>query len=168
MARGGKRPGAGRKPNPNKGKKANAEELKIPPRTIYEPWIATQAQKLSFLGATDLEISDFFGITLDTFARWRSEFPDFTEAVKVGKEEADARVEKSFYNRCVGYTYPAEKIMVVAGKVERVPYREHVPPEPSACLNWLKNRNRAKWSDLDTKGDTNLTVVVHGGLPEKS
>ena len=147
MARGGKRPGAGRKPNPNKGKTPSAEELKIPPRTVYEPWICAQVEKLSFHGATDLEIADFLGITLDTYYRWRNEFPEFSEALALGKENADNRVVKSLYNRAVGYSFPAEKIMVVKGVVKRIAYREHVPPDPTAAMNWLRNRRKAEWRD---------------------
>ena len=147
MARGGKRAGAGRKPNPHKGKQAEPEALKIPPRTTYEPWISVQAEKLAFLGATDLEIADFFGISLPTFYNWTYEFPDFLKAVKLGKEAADDRVEKSFYHRAIGYTYPSEKIMNINGEVVRVPIREHVPPDTGAAMNWLKNRRKEVWRD---------------------
>ena len=45
------------------------------------------------------------------------------------------------YNRANGYGYDAEKIFCDKnGKVTRVPYREHVPPDVTACIFWLKNR----------------------------
>ena len=173
MARGGKRAGAGRKPNLHKGKRAEAEALKIPPKTVYEPWVSTQAQKLSFLGATDLEIADFLGITTTTFYQWRHEFPDFSEAVKVGKEAADDRVEKSFYNRAIGYTFESEKIAINAfGKVTRASCREHVPPDPGAAMNWLKNRRPNEWRekteilhkyDSSTMSDNDLERIASGG-----
>jgi hypothetical protein len=28
-----------------------------------------------------------------------------------------------------------------------VPYREHVPPDVTACIFWLKNRDPAHWRD---------------------
>jgi hypothetical protein len=50
----------------------------------------------------------------------------------------------SLYNRANGYSYDAEKIFCDKnGKVTRVPYREHVPPDVTACIFWLKNRDPA-------------------------
>jgi hypothetical protein len=67
---------------------------------------------------------------------------------EVGKEEADARVERSLYMRAVGYSYDAEKIFCDKnGKVTRVPYREHLPPDVTAQIFWLKNRDPAHWRD---------------------
>ena len=34
------------------------------------------------------------------------------------------------------------------GKVTRVPYREHVPPDVTAGIFWLKNRKPADWRDV--------------------
>jgi hypothetical protein len=31
--------------------------------------------------------------------------------------------------------------------VTNVPYREHVPPDVTACIFWLKNRDSAHWRD---------------------
>jgi hypothetical protein len=63
--------------------------------------------------------------------------------------DADDRVERSLYNRAIGYSYDAVKIFCDKnGKVTRVPCREHVPPDVTACIFWLKNRNPAKWRDV--------------------
>jgi hypothetical protein len=54
----------------------------------------------------------------------------------------------SLYNRANGYGYDAEKIFCDKnGKVTRVPYVEHVPPDVTACIFWLKNRDPAHWRD---------------------
>ena len=50
--------------------------------------------------------------------------------------------------RAVGYSYDAEKIFCDKnGKVTRVPYRDHVPPDVTAQIFWLKNRDPAYWRD---------------------
>jgi hypothetical protein len=147
MARGGKRLGAGRKPNPHKGKPANPTLEPQAPRS-YDSTVPIQAKKLCELGATDIELADFFGISVDTIYRWKAQFPEFCWAVKVGKEPADDRVERSLYQRAVGYTFESEKIAINAkGEVTRVRTREHVPPEPGAAFNWLKNRRKDEWRD---------------------
>ena len=141
MARGGKRPGAGRKPNPHKGKSANPAREPQAPRS-YDPEVAYQARKLCQIGATDIEIADFFGVNADTIYRWKIEFSEFSEAIKLGKEPADDRVERSLYQRAVGYTFESVKIFMPAKANEPVyaPYREHVPPDTAAASLWLRNR----------------------------
>jgi hypothetical protein len=50
-------------------------------------------------------------------------------SLKVGKEEADARIERSLYRRAVGYSFKSEKIFCNKdGEVTRVPIVEHMPP----------------------------------------
>lgn len=114
----------------------------------YKPEFVEQARKLCQLGATDLELADFFGVTDRTIYRWQTEFPEFCQALKAGKDPADDRVERSLFHRANGYTYDAVKIMAVKGEVVKVPYREHVPPDTTACLFWLKNRRPDKWRDI--------------------
>jgi hypothetical protein len=67
----------------------------------------------------------------------------------VGKKEADQRVERSLYQKAVGYSYDAVKIFMPAGakKPVIVPYVEHVPPSDVAGIFWLKNRDPAHWRD---------------------
>ena len=73
----------------------------------------------------------------------------FRAALKVGKEAADQRVERSLYQRAVGYSYDAVKIFMPAGAKKPVyaPYVEHVPPDTTAAIFWLKNRDPAHWRD---------------------
>jgi hypothetical protein len=75
--------------------------------------------------------------------------PQFGEALKIGKSEADDRVERSLYQRAVGYTYPAVKIFMPAGAKAPIyaPYEEHVPPDVTAGIFWSKNRRPDKWRD---------------------
>jgi hypothetical protein len=61
---------------------------------------------------------------------------------------ADARVERSLYSRAVGYSFNSEKVFCnKEGEVTRVPIVEHVPPDVTACIFWLKNRDPAHWRD---------------------
>ncbi len=116
--------------------------------TKYDPSYCEQARKLCRLGATDVEIADFFDVTASTVSRWKLEHPEFLEALKESKSEADARVEESLYHRAVGYTYDAVKVFQHKGEeAVIVPYREHVPPCVTAGIFWLKNRQRDKWRD---------------------
>lgn len=114
----------------------------------YREEYADEARKLCALGATDFELADFFEVDTRTIYRWKNSHEAFCQAVIVGKERADERVERSLYNRAVGYTFESEEIRVLRdGAVVRVPKTEHVPPEPGAAFNWLKNRKPADWRD---------------------
>jgi hypothetical protein len=58
-------------------------------------------------------------------------------------------VERSLYERAVGYNYEATKIFMPAGREKPVcaPYIEHVPPDTTAGIFWLKNRDPQHWRD---------------------
>jgi hypothetical protein len=89
-----------------------------------------------------------FGVSDATIDNWKAQQPQFLGSLKAGKEEADARVEQSFYRRAVGYSYKSEKIFCNKdGEVTRVPIVEHVPPDVTAQIFWLKNRDPKRWRD---------------------
>jgi hypothetical protein len=52
-------------------------------------------------------------------------------------------------DRAVGYNYEAVKIFMPAGREHPVyaPYVEHVPPDVTAQIYWLKNRDPQHWRD---------------------
>ncbi len=115
--------------------------------TDYRPEFVDQARKLCELGATDIELADFFEVSDRTIYRWAAKFGDFCQALKAGKEVADERVERSLYHKAVGYTFDAVKIFQDKGSPVIVPYREHVAPDTTAAIFWLKNRRKESWRD---------------------
>ena len=116
--------------------------------TLWDPKFLTIAETLASLGATDLEIAQAFEVSIRTIHRWKLEHPEFREALKLGKEEADAKVEDSLFKRATGYSFDSEKILVIDGEPQRVETIEHVPPDTRAAMWWLQNRNPEKWRDV--------------------
>jgi hypothetical protein len=117
--------------------------------TKYRPENVEQAKKLATLGATDREIADFFEVNEATLNRWKLAHPEFCESLKVGKAEADERVEQALYRRALGYSHDATKIAINAsGDVTQVPFVEHYPPDTTAAIFWLKNRKPEDWRDV--------------------
>lgn len=114
---------------------------------MFKPEYVEQARKLCELGATDMELADFFGVDTRTIYRWKNTKEDFCQAVVVGKEKSDERVKRSLFNRAVGYSYESEKVFQFQGEIIRAPIVEHVPPDPGAAFNWLKNRQPDEWRD---------------------
>jgi hypothetical protein len=103
--------------------------------TSFKPDYIEQTRKLCALGHTDREIAEFFDVSLRTFAYWKARNPELLHALKAGKEFANKRVERSLYQKAVGYSYDAVKIFMPAGAEKPVyaPYVEHVPPDVTAC-----------------------------------
>jgi hypothetical protein len=115
----------------------------------YQPDYAKQAEKLCLLGATDQEIADFFEVEVRTVYRWKGQFPEFCQALKAGKDQADERVERSLYQQAIGYEQDEVKIFMPAGAEGPVyaPFRAKVAPNVTAAIFWLKNRRGSEWRD---------------------
>ena len=61
------------------------------------------AWSLAIKGATNKEMAEAFGISLRTVIRWMNEHESFADAVERGKNIADAKVERSLYQRAIGF-----------------------------------------------------------------
>ena len=136
----------------------------------YKPEFARIARKMCELGATDYDLAQALDVNTSTIWRWQSEHDAFCNAVRLGKEEPDRRVERSLYQRAVGYTYNATKVMQYEGSPVFADYVEHVPPDPGAAMNWLANRKPDDWrknADGDGAGGT-ITVQVVKFSPGKT
>lgn len=128
--------------------------------TDYKPEYVEQAAKLCELGATDEEMGDFFKVSTRTIYRWKNEYPEFCQALKIGKDAADQRVERSLYQKATGY-YVVEqeshklKIDQYKEEIEVVDVEKYVQPDTTAGIFWLKNRKGAEWRD---KKEVEVTV----------
>jgi hypothetical protein len=88
-------------------------------------------------------------VSVQTIYQWKRRFPEFALALKKAKEQVDAQVEKSLLRRALGFSYTAEKIVMVDGKPQAVPHTEHSLPDTTACIFWLKNRQPDRWRDVN-------------------
>lgn len=113
----------------------------------FKPEFVGQAEKLCKLGATDLELADFFEIDVRTLYRWKGDNEEFCQALKVGKDVADERVERSLFARANGYEHDEVDIRVIGGGIVQTPIRKFYPPDTTACIFWLKNRKPEWWRE---------------------
>lgn len=109
--------------------------------------MAEQVEKLCRLGATDKDLADFFDVSEQTINTWKQKHPEFLESLKRGKLAADAEVADRLYQRAIGYSHESEKIFNNNGEALRVEMTEHYPPDTTAAIFWLKNRQPEKWRD---------------------
>ena len=113
----------------------------------YVDRYAEQAYRLCLLGMTNEELADFFQVATSTIHVWIDRFPEFSDAIKRGKEEADSHVAEKLWRRATGYEHEAVKIFQYEGTPVIVPYTEHYPPDTQAASLWLRNRQPDKWRD---------------------
>lgn len=107
-------------------------------------------------GATDQQIADELGVHIQTVYKWKKAHPEFFEQLKSWKEEADEVVEKSLYQRAVGYSCKETKVFIHEGCPVTEDIIKHYPPDTTACIFWLKNRDHANWRDRIENTNINL------------
>ena len=88
----------------------------------FDPAMCEQVTKLCLLGATDEQLADFFEVCVATIYNWKLKHPEFVEAIREGKEDADAKVAKSLYQTAIDGNTTAQ-------------------------IFWLKNRRSKEWRD---------------------
>lgn len=136
----------------------------------YQPEYAEQARKLCLLGATDVELGDFFEVCVATINNWKNEHPGFLESIRAGKVKADAEVADSLYKRATGEEVQLEKVVKRDdGSYEAIRYKSYIPGDPSAAYKWLLNRRSQNWSDKQHVAHEGTVVteivqrIVHAG-----
>jgi hypothetical protein len=125
-------------------------------KTQYKLGFNAIAAAMTALGATDREVAQALQVSEQTLNTWKHKHPAFLESLKLGKDTSDKRVEVSLYKRANGYSFDSEKIFQVEGKALRIPFVEHVPPDTTACIFWLKNRKPLDWRDRKALALENL------------
>ena len=129
----------------------------------YEYWLTPEGliklEGWARDGLTDEQIAKNIGINRDTLYRWKKAYPDFSDALKRGKEVVDRQVENALLKRALGcrteeITYNSDGEMV-----KRV--IKDIPPDTTAQIFWLKNRKPEDWRDKqDVKIDDNDQVLL--------
>lgn len=138
--------------------------------TEYKQEYAAQAEKLCMLGATDSEIAEFFDVSVRTIHRWKHDYDEFCHSIKSGKEKADERVERSLYQKAVGYDFVEEQAIKIKveqhrEEVEVVEITKHAPADTTAAIFWLKNRRKDDWRDKQEVEHKGQVVMI---APEAS
>jgi len=118
--------------------------------TLYQSTFPDRAKKLCRLGLTNQELAVAFGVATATISKWMTDYPEFSDAIKEGRDQSDAVVADRLYNRAIGYEHKAVKIFNNNGTPLIVEYIEHYPPDPVAAIFWLCNRRPDKWKRNQT------------------
>jgi len=144
--------------------KAGSSKNKGGRPTKYKGEYDELAYKFCLLGATDADLARNFGVSESRINQWKKDHPGFRESIKRGKEIADAEVAERLFRRAKGFEHDSEEIKVVDGEIVRVQTRKIYPPDTTAGIFWLKNRQKASWRDK-TEQEVSGTIV-HEGIEE--
>lgn len=129
--------------------------------TDYKIEYNEQVFKLCLLGADDKRIADFFDIEEKTLNNWKNKYPDFLQSIKNGKEKADFEIANSLYHKAKGYKRKAIQFATFQGQItDREEYIEEIPPDTTAAIFWLKNRQKTYWRDKTEQEVTNKTPQI--------
>lgn len=118
--------------------------------TDYRQEYAEQAHKLCLLGFTDKQLAAFFDVNESTINRWKQKYPEFCKSIKSGKVVADAQVAESLFKRATGIEVTEVEVRDDGKKKVKRVTRKHIPPDPTAQIFWLKNRQPELWRDKPT------------------
>ena len=135
-------------------------------------------RRLAEEGNSDAEIAQKCGLSIEVFERWKKKYQKFSDAIEIGRVEADFSVVSALYRKAVGYsvktpkTYKLKKVDFdpETGKKVRE-YEElavgidesYVAPDLRAEVFWLKNRQPKRWCERgmgDDGGEGAETGVV--------
>lgn len=140
-----------------------------------------QVYRLCLLGAKDTEIAEFFEIAESTLNLWKLKHRTFSESIKAAKIQADATVADSLNQRALGFRWTENQpikvktVLYENGKrvseverVEIVPVERVVPPDTTAAIFWLKNRQPDTWRDKsEQKIEHEIVQPILGGAAKK-
>lgn len=133
------------------------------------------------LGLIQPELAKFFEVSERTFRDWLVKYPALKMAVKMGGAVADAKVASSLFHRACGYSHPEDDIRTITlpngggSEIVITPTVKHYPPDTTAALAWLNNRQRGRWSrnpdpnvgDDDLPPTKVIFQVIDGRKPER-
>ena len=125
--------------------------------------IKNKLEKLYKSGKTDKQVAEKVHVSERAINRYKKKNPKLRQSIKDWKKEADEKVERSLYERAMGYTHTAVKMFVIGQKVVTEEYLEHYPPDSTSLIFWLKNRQPEKWrdkTDLEHTGSVNLLPPI--------
>ena len=118
--------------------------------TKYKKEYAEQARKICKLGATDLQLSDIFGVAESTIYKWKKDHPEFSEALKSGKLTSIGKVELSLFQKATGYSHADTHISNYQGEITKTEITKHYPPSDKAIIYYLNNLAPEKYRNQPT------------------
>lgn len=115
--------------------------------TAYQPHYVEQAKLALMAGFTDLDLARLLRVSQMTLLNWRKKYPEFDEAVREGRKQADIKVANALFAAATGAKIEAVKIFYDSklGETVEHKYIEHHTPNVQSAIFWLTNRDPENW-----------------------
>lgn len=152
--------------------------------SIVDQWLEDEKLMLIECWARDYtkkEIAERIGIAPSTLKYWEDHYEPIKQALAVGKEIIDYKVENALLKRALGYT--STEIKVTLGKqvkngrvfqITKETTTKEVAPDVTACAMWLNNRRPDRWKrnrdksiELESEDDSIQITVLRGPQKEE-
>ncbi|EKE03248.1 MAG: hypothetical protein ACD_20C00228G0014 [uncultured bacterium] len=139
------------------------------------------AAKYAKEGLINTQIAQKLNIGKTTLYNWQKRYVEFRESLKKNKEIVDYQVESALLKKALGYEYEEIEEVILATKtttetkdgetsiITKQPVRikrtrKIVHPDTTACIFWLKNRDKKKWrsnpEQESDNGDGTLSDLI--------
>lgn len=136
-------------------------------------------------GLTQKEIGGIIGISHETFNQYLNKYPEFAEALKTAKDEADSEVIGAIFKSAIGYEVIEEHLEYTPASSDKSKteiksvkkIKKHIKPNVMAGIWWLYNRRRNDWKqkqldlpelpsipEFENLSDEELLKTFHQGL----
>ena len=115
--------------------------------TTYRPENAEIARKTCIVGETNESLAERFGVCRRTIDNWIATIPEFSDAVRQGREVADEAVISALFARATGMEQKMTKVFCHRGQPVTANYTVQLPPDVRACFFWLRNRRPWQWRE---------------------
>src|SRR5260370_25922656 len=113
--------------------------------TTYKPENAEIARQNCMIGATNEALAERFEVCRRTIDNWIATIPEFSDAVRQGREVADELVVSALFARATGMEQKMTKVFCHRGQPVTANYTVQLPPDVRACIFWLRNRRPEQW-----------------------
>ena len=124
-------------------------------KTKYDPETTpAKAEELAKDLLTDAQIYAKLGITHETFYQWQKAHPEFLEALKRGKQEANRDLVEVMKKSAKGYFVEEEETVVYLDRdkqpksYSKVVKKRYIPPSTTTQIFLAKNRMPEDFRDV--------------------
>ncbi|MDR2957020.1 MAG: hypothetical protein LBU61_02410 [Coriobacteriales bacterium] len=98
-------------------------------------------------GGTDKEIMAALDISSSSFYDYALRYPEFSDALKGGRQKAIMSLKAALFKRAYGFTYIETKTTTSESGERVEEFIKYQPPDPAACNLLLKNWDKFNWSE---------------------
>jgi hypothetical protein len=131
----------------------------------FQPWMIEEAKELTGkLGARNIDMAEYFEVTVGTIDYWIKTKPEFARAVKIGRLEASLKVAQALYQKAIGFQYMDEQVIantvkkygengkLISQHVEPLIVQVHkqLPPDAYAAHKYLSIIQREIWAETNS------------------